>query len=144
MPSTQNALAPVASDANSILDAVAAEMPAVDAATAVGYGDRPAPRQQLRLISWKPIVRGALREFATVELPIGLRIIDIPVLIGANGAWATLPSKPELDGEGHRKTDVIGKPTWAPVLEWRTRELRDRFADSVIALVRQAHLGDLA
>lgn len=47
-------------------------MSAPDAAIAVGYGDRPAP-QQLRLISWKPIVRGALRGFATIELPIGLR-----------------------------------------------------------------------
>lgn len=117
-------------------------MTAPDAATAVGYGDRPAPRQ-LRLISWKPIVRGALRGFATVELPIGLRIIDIPVMIGSNGPWATLPSKPELDSEGHRKLDINGKPTWAPVLEWRTRELRERFADAVVALVRQAHPGDI-
>jgi hypothetical protein len=67
-------------------------------------GDRPVPRQ-LRLVSWKPLVRGALRGFATV------RIIDIPVLTGANGVWATLPSKPELDSQGKRKLATDGKPT---------------------------------
>ena len=117
-------------------------MTAPDAAIAVGYGDRPAPRQ-LHLVSWKPVPKGALRGFATVELPIGRRIIDIPVLIGANGAWATLPSKPELDSEGRREFGINGKRVYAPVLEWRTRDLANRFSDAVVAAVRQAHLGDL-
>ena len=113
-----------------------------EAAIAAGYSDRPAPRQ-LRLVSWKPVVKGALRGFATVELPIGLPIIDVPVLIGAKGAWATLPSKPELDSEGRRKRDINGRPTDAPVFEWRTRDLANRFFDAVVAAVQQAHPGDL-
>jgi hypothetical protein len=120
-------------------------MAAVEAATAVGYGDRPPARQLLRLVSWKPLVRGSLRGFATVEISsIGLKIIDVPVLTSANGVWATLPSKPELDSEGRRKIDINGKPTWASVVEWKSRELRERFSDAVIAAVRQAHPDDLA
>ena len=116
---------------------------AVDAATAVGYGDRPTPRQ-LRLVSWKPLLRGSLRGFATVEISaIGLRIIDVPVLTGSNGPWATLPSKPELDSEGRRKHDINGKPTWAPVIEWKSRALREGFSEAVVAAVRRAHPGDL-
>ena len=118
-------------------------MSAPDAAIAVGYGDKP-PSRQLRLISWKPLPRGNLRGFATVEISaIGLRLIDVAILTGSNGPWAALPSKPELDRDGRRKVDINGKPIYTPVLEWRTREISDRFSAAVIAAVRQAHPGDL-
>lgn len=118
-------------------------MTAPDAAIAIGYGDRPAARQ-LRLISWKHVVKGQLRGFAGVEISsIGLRINDIPIFVGDNGAWAALPSKPELDREGRRKTDINGRAIYAPVAEWRTRELSDRFSEAVVAAVRRAHPGDL-
>jgi len=116
-------------------------MTAPDAATAVGYGDKPAP---LRLVSWQPFRKGPLRGFATVELPIGLRIFDVPIRIGTRGLWAGLPAKPEIDRDGRRKTDINGKPVYAEVLRWRDGELSDRFSQAVIALVRQAHPDDLA
>jgi hypothetical protein len=119
-------------------------MSTLDVATAIGFGGKPAPRQ-LRLITWKPLPfrKGALCGFASVELPNGLRILDMPVLAGRNGPWAALPAKPELDRDGRRRIDINGKPTWAPVLEWRTRELGDRFSEAVIAAVRLAHADDL-
>ena len=117
-------------------------MTAPDVATAVGYGDKP-PARQLRLISWQPFRKGPLRGFATVELPIGLRIFDVPIRTGTNGLWAGLPAKPEIDRDGRRKTDVNGKPVYAEVLRWRDRGLSDRFSQAVVALVRQAHPGDL-
>jgi hypothetical protein len=99
---------------------------------------RSAERPRMRLISWKSVAKGSLRGFATVELPIGLKLIDCPVLTGLNGPWANLPSKPVLDREGrHAKRD--GKPQFATVLDWRSRELSDRFSAAVIALVRAAH-----
>jgi hypothetical protein len=118
-------------------------MPAANSATAFGFGDRPAPRQ-LRLISWKHVPRGQLRGWATIEITsIGLRIVDVPVLIGRDGPWATLPEKPALDRDGKRKLDINGKPEWATVLEWKSRELRQGFSDAVVAAVRRAHPGDL-
>jgi hypothetical protein len=39
-------------------------------------------RPCLRLVSWKPLNKGALRVFGTVELPIGLKLIDCPVFVG--------------------------------------------------------------
>src|SRR5262245_13287904 len=113
-------------------------MPAVDDATAVGYGDRP-PARQLRLVSWQPFRKGPLRGFATVELPIGLRTFDVPVRTGINGLWAGLPAKPEVDRDGRRKIDINGKPVYAEVLRWRDRQLADEFSQRVVALVRQAH-----
>jgi hypothetical protein len=117
-------------------------MPAVDVATAVGYGDRQ-PAWQLRLVSWQPFRKGPLRGFATVELPIGLKIFDVPIRTGINGLWAGLPAKPEIDRDGRRKTDINGKPVYAEVLRWRDRALADRFSQAVVAAVRQAHPNDL-
>jgi hypothetical protein len=118
-------------------------MTAPDAAIAVGYGDRPSPRQ-LRLIGWQPVRKPPLYGFACVELPIGLRIFDVPIRAGKNGLWTGLPAKPEIDRDGRRKTDINGKPVYAEVLRWRDRELSNRFSQAVVALVRQAHPDDLA
>lgn len=96
----------------------------------------------MRLVSWKAVVKGSLRGFATVELPIGLKILDCPVLVSSGKAWATLPSKPVLDAEGrHAKPD--GKAQYVPVLEWRSRELSDRFSAAVVGPIRAQHPEDL-
>jgi hypothetical protein len=97
----------------------------------------------MRLLSWRLMAKGSLRGFVTVELPIALKIIDIPVLVGRTGAWANLPSKPQIDREGRQKADANGKALYAPVLEWRSGDLSDRFSEAVVALVRAAHPADL-
>src|SRR5215469_12534868 len=84
-------------------------MLAPDLATAVGYGDKPASRH-LRLISRRPLAKGALHGFCTIELlPLGLRSIDCPVLVSDGRAWCALPAKlchpargfaPQVDAAG--------------------------------------------
>jgi hypothetical protein len=100
-------------------------------------------KPHMRLISFKPLIKGALRGFAHIELPIGLRIADCPVLISHGKAWAPPPSKPVLDREG-RHVEVNGKKQYAPILEWRDRDLADRFSAAVVELVREAHPDGLA
>jgi hypothetical protein len=95
-------------------------------------------RPRLRLISFKPLTKGALRGFANVELPNGLRITDCPVLTSSGKAWATLPSKPVLDRDG-KHVEVSGKKQYSPILEWRDRDLSDRFSTAIIELVRAKH-----
>jgi DNA-binding cell septation regulator SpoVG len=82
-------------------------------------------RPRMRLVSWKPLAKGSLRGFATVELPIGLKLIDCPVLVGPNGPWASLPSKPVLDRHG-RQAKSDDKAIFTPVLEWRDRRIPHR------------------
>jgi hypothetical protein len=96
-----------------------------------------------RLISWKAVRKNSLRGFASIELPTGLRIFDIPVLSARGKVWAALPSKPQLEDGQHRR-DINGKPAYSPVLEWRSRDLADRFSAAVIALVNAQHSADLA
>jgi hypothetical protein len=99
-------------------------------------GDHGKPH--MRLVSFKPLLKGTLRGFAHIELPIGLCITDCPVLVSNGKAWATPPSKPVLDRDG-RHVEVNGKRQYAPILEWRDRDLADRFGAAVVALVREAH-----
>jgi hypothetical protein len=50
-----------------------------------------------------------------------------------------LPSKPVLDQNGKHKVDANNKPQYMPVLEWRDRDLSDRFRAAVVELVRAKH-----
>jgi hypothetical protein len=105
------------------------ELLACNAAAAAGFGGKPPPPKRLRLIAWRLLAKGApLRGFATVELPIELKLIDCPVLVGKNGPFALLPSKPQVKEEGRQKTDANGKPAYNAILEWRTRDLANQFS----------------
>jgi hypothetical protein len=117
-------------------------------AEAAVWGPKPASptnpeRPKMTLVEWRPIRKNSLRGFATIRLPIGLKINDCLVLVSHGKAWATLPSKPLIDKDGRHKADTGGKPSYVPVLEWCSRDLADRFSDAVVALVRAEHPGDL-
>lgn len=58
-------------------------------------------------------------------------------------AWCALPGKIRLDNTGKVRSDAAGKPLYAAVLQWRNRELGDRFSDAVIAAIRWAYPGAL-
>ena len=100
-------------------------------------------RRQMRRVSWKPIRKGALRGFASVELPNGLSLIDCPVCMSSNGRlFAALPSKPVLDERGqHAKPN--GKPQYVPIAKWPNKNIGTAFSDRVVVLVRAAHPADL-
>lgn len=96
-----------------------------------------ASQRRMRLVGFKPVTKGALRGFASVELSNGLIVMDCPVLVGPNGAWGTLPSKPALDSEG-KHLQPNGKPLYTTVLRWSDRDLARLFSDPLVALVQAA------
>jgi len=53
------------------------------------------------------------------------------------------PANPVLDRDGHQKIEANGKPAYVPILEWRSRDLADRFSAAVIEPVQRAHPGSL-
>ena len=118
---------------------------ALDAGTRATWSDPPATQRPrtIALVGWRPMAKGALRGFATVELPIGLKLIDCPVLVSKGKAWVNVPAKPVLDRDGQQKIEANGKPAYVPVLEWRSRDLADRFSAAVVELVQRAHPGSL-
>jgi DNA-binding cell septation regulator SpoVG len=105
----------------------------------------PPPRQRLRLVSFKLRGKGLLRGFCTIELPPGLILEDLPVLIGNDGRpWVALPSRPVLDEDGRHKRDVNGKLEYQPIGRWTSRNLSDQFSARVISLIEEQYPGALA
>jgi hypothetical protein len=93
---------------------------------------------RMTLEAFKPLVKGALRGFATVRLPIGLVIADVPICTSHGKVWASLPSKPILDRDGRHVEDG-GKKKYASILQWKDRDTADRWSAVVVELVRRAH-----
>jgi hypothetical protein len=108
------------------------------AATAVGFvARRRQPR--MRLLDFRSMRKRKLLGFGRVAFPIGLTIHGVAVLLGRRGLFAALPSKAQIDGDGHQPRDANGKPAYTKVLERHDRDLNDRFPAGIVALVRQAH-----
>jgi hypothetical protein len=99
---------------------------------AAGWGGKPQPRPTMRLLKWRSMVRGSLLGFADVELPIGLKIFEIPVLSKGGTIWAGMPGKVQLDKDGNTKRDArvkIGLHTrFAMALEGAWRRFLDATA----------------
>jgi hypothetical protein len=60
-------------------------------------------------------------DFATVELPIGLKLIDCAVFVGTNGAWARPPAKPQLDKDGRQRNHCFACGAHGEVIEFLRR-----------------------
>jgi len=97
----------------------------------------PAP-MPVTLLSWRPIVKGALRGFATVQVGRSLKIADVSVLCSNGKLWASLPSKP-LIGDGKALLDDRGKQRYVPILEWTDKQAAGRFSEAVVAAIRAEH-----
>jgi hypothetical protein len=105
-----------------------------------GCAPTPCPSaRKMRLLSFKPLIKNSLRGFGELELASGLRLIDCPVLVSHGKAWVALPSKSMVDQNGQQKRDPNGKPAYVPVVQWRDRDLQDRFSAAAIELIRAAH-----
>ena len=87
------------------------------------------------LLSWKPIIKGALRGFATIRLGRSLKIPDVSVLCSNGKLWASLPGKP-LIADGKALLDDRGKQRYVQILEWTDKTAADRFSAAVVAAIR--------
>jgi hypothetical protein len=87
--------------------------------------------------------QGALCGFATMAMPVGLTLIDCPVLASNGRTWVIPPAEPVLDRDDKQKTDANGKLAYAAVVEWRSHELSDRFSEVVLYALRRRHPGAL-
>jgi hypothetical protein len=61
------------------------------------------------------------------------------VLAGSNGAWVSMPSKSQLNADGTAKRKANGKIDYISVLQWRERDVGDRFSEAIVALLLEEH-----
>ena len=92
-----------------------------------------------------PLAKGALALFAVAEPAIGPLVVDCPVFRTDDwSARAALPVNAIVHRDGKQKADVSGKRQFAPIIEWRSPELGNRFSAAVIALIEEACPGTLS
>lgn len=94
--------------------------------------------------SFVAIRKNSLRGFATVQLPSGMIVADVAVLVTEGRPWASPPSKPMLDRDGSVLRDDAGKVRYAPIISFASKEIRDRFSAAIIDAMTIAHPGELA
>ena len=98
----------------------------------------------VQIRDWRPMRKGSLLGFAKVELPSGMILNDVTVLYGDRGAWASPPSKPMIDRDGIAMKDANGKLKYTPIIEFASKEIRERFSNAVVEALRAAHPEALA
>lgn len=104
------------------------------AAQLAGFGGLPPERgPRLRLLKWSAHVNAArtMLGFLSVQLPSGLIVRDLRLMIGPKGArFLAMPAI---------KTERDGKASWSDILDFDNRRTRDRFQSPILDLLRQLH-----
>jgi len=99
-------------------------------------GDRPT----WSLVDFKPLRSGTLRAHATVQMPSGMVVHDVPIFVGQKGVSAGTPSKPVIGPAGlAKRSPVPGKTIYVPTISWADNEIARRFSDAVVELVAAEH-----
>lgn len=93
----------------------------------------------VRILDWREMRRGSLLGFAKIELPSGMVVHDVTILTGERGPWASPPSKPMVGRDGVVMKDGNGKVRYSPIVEFKSKEIRDRWSAAVIEAMREAH-----
>ncbi len=93
----------------------------------------------VEILDWRAMAKGSLLGFAKVGMPSGLILNDVTILTGDRGPWASPPGKPMIGRDGTALTDGKGKVKYTPVVEFTSKDSRDRFSAAVIEAMRQAH-----
>lgn len=96
--------------------------------------------KRMRLVSFKPLVKDALRGFANVQLPNALLINDCPICISTGKRGRRCPESLSwgvMVGRSKRNS-------MPAMLAWPDREIADGWSEAVVALVEQQHPGALS
>lgn len=103
------------------------------------------PRRRFSIFveGFRPYHSNTLRGFITIVIPeIKLRIVDLTVHEMNGKRWISMPGKPQLDRDGNvRKDPQSGKILYTSVIEFTSKEVRDRFNQRVIAALLEIEPG---
>lgn len=93
----------------------------------------------ITIADFKPRHSGTLRGFFTAHLTSGIVIHEL-MLHERNGSWwLSFPSKPKLGTDGAALRDDRGKVSYgAPLIEFTSRQAKDRFTAQVLEAPRAA------
>lgn len=89
-----------------------------------------------KIRDFKEVRRNSLLGFAEIEMPSGLIFHDVAVHQRDGKRWASPASKPMIGRDGTQTRAATGKPQFAPIVSFASRERRDQFSQGVIEALR--------
>jgi hypothetical protein len=89
---------------------------------------------QMRATDWRPLQRGTLQGFVTLNLPSGLVIRDCTLHMSGEKRWVGLPGKPQIDASGATRKGENGKVLYTPVVDI-VPSARERFQAEALRAV---------
>jgi DNA-binding cell septation regulator SpoVG len=115
--------------------------PQTEAELQASWGIRPAvPAVKIRRFAPFRNQAGTVRGYIDIELPSGLIINGMKLMIGSKGGyWLAMPAEKALDKSGNAILDAKGKQVWNNHNDFRDQSTRERFRDQVLAALRHAH-----
>lgn len=99
------------------------------------------PRLVLR--EFRVVNKNTLRGFATFEFPNGMVIHEMPTHTKNGRSWVAFPAAPQIDNGSGTVRVVDGKTQYKRIIEWRDRDLSDRFSDAAVAVIQRDKPGAL-
>jgi hypothetical protein len=100
------------------------------------------PRRAIRVLRWRgfPNAAGTVLGSLDIELPSGLQILDLRLGIGERGGRYITPPRTQMpDRDDRILLDVRGRPRWHAFIDFRDRQVRERFSGEVLAALRSVH-----
>ena len=93
-----------------------------------------------KILRFTPHQVGSMLAFLSVELPSGMIVNDLKLMIGPTGKpWLAMPSQKQVDRDGNPRLDANGKQTYTQFVEFASRSAADRFRHLVLAALRLEH-----
>jgi hypothetical protein len=92
-----------------------------------------------RCLDWRPLRKGSLLGFATVQFGSGQVVHDIPVHQAGSRSWANPPGKPWVGSDDRVVRDEKGKVKYAPVISFSNHGVQRHWSDQVLRALREAY-----
>ena len=98
-----------------------------------------------KILRFTPHQAGSMLAFLSIELPSGMIVNDLKLMIGPAGKpWLAMPSQKQVDRDGSPRLDANGKQVWSQFVEFASRSAADRFRHLVLDALRLEHPEALA
>jgi hypothetical protein len=91
-----------------------------------------------KILDWRPVVKGSLRGFAKVQFPSGTILLDVRLMYTRDW-WVAPPSRPMIGRDGTVLRDANGKIRYSEIIEFASKEIRNRWSAAIVDALRTAH-----